>query len=106
MSTYSPSMASNDTLTAANRPLRAETPPADYWQRWSVRNAPPTEAVQAQLKPGADAAAAAMASDVGDDTPYRVLIVEDNRSQALFAQSVLHGAGMQAFVQMEVEGVQ
>ena len=99
-------MASNDTLTAANRPLRAETPPADYWQRWSVRNAPPTEAVQAQLKPGADAAAAAMASDVGDDTPYRVLIVEDNRSQALFAQSVLHGAGMQAFVQMEVEGVQ
>ena len=66
-------MASNDTLTAPNRPLRAETPPADYWQRWSVRNAPPTEAVQAQLKP--EGGAAAMASDVGDDTPYRVLIV-------------------------------
>ena len=99
-------MASTDTLTASARPLRAETPPADYWQRWSVRNAPPAEAVQAQLKSGPDAGVAAMASDVGDDTPYRVLIVEDNRSQALFAQSVLHGAGMQAFVQMEVEGVQ
>lgn len=29
-----------------------------------------------------------------DDAAYRVLIVEDDRSQALFAQSVLHGAGM------------
>ena len=40
------------------------------------------------------------------ESPYRVLIVEDDRSQALFAQSVLHGAGMQAIVQMEAEGVQ
>lgn len=29
-----------------------------------------------------------------DDAAYRVLIVEDDRSQALFAQSVLQGAGM------------
>ena len=35
-----------------------------------------------------------------------MLIVEDDRSQALFAQSVLHGAGMQAIVQMDAEGVQ
>ncbi|GGD33193.1 response regulator receiver modulated diguanylate cyclase/phosphodiesterase [Pseudoxanthomonas indica] len=39
------------------------------------------------------------------ETPYRILIVEDDRGQALFAQSVLHGAGMQAEVQMQPDGV-
>ncbi len=39
------------------------------------------------------------------ESPYRILIVEDDRGQALFAQSVLHGAGMRAEVQMESEGV-
>lgn len=29
------------------------------------------------------------------DPPYRILIVEDDRSQALFAESVLNGAGME-----------
>ncbi|RBC47507.1 GGDEF domain-containing response regulator, partial [Xanthomonas oryzae pv. oryzae] len=38
--------------------------------------------------------------NVAADAPYRVLIVEDDRSQALFAQSVLHGAGMHAQVEM------
>lgn len=101
-------MASNDTAVQTSRPLRAETPPVDYWQRWSVRNAPPAEVVQAQLKSAAgDSQTAAGNPAAGaDDAPYRVLIVEDNRSQALFAQAVLHGAGMQAFVQMDVEGVQ
>ncbi len=99
-------MASTDTLIQSGRPVRAEPPPADYWQRWSVRNAPPAEVVQAQLKATGAAALAPSAAAAGDDTPYRVLIVEDNRSQALFAQSVLHGAGMQAFVQMDVDGVQ
>ena len=33
-----------------------------------------------------------------DDAPWRVLIVEDDPSQALFAESVLNGAGMQAQV--------
>lgn len=99
-------MASTDTLTQSGRPVRAETPPADYWQRWSVRNAPPAEVVQAQLKASGGAASVPSTDAAGDDTPYRVLIVEDNRSQALFAQSVLHGAGMQAFVQMNADGVQ
>ncbi|MEJ1097893.1 MULTISPECIES: EAL domain-containing protein [unclassified Pseudoxanthomonas] len=39
------------------------------------------------------------------ETPYRILIVEDDRGQALFAQSVLHGAGMQAEVQMRSDGM-
>ncbi|KRG37762.1 response regulator receiver protein [Stenotrophomonas panacihumi] len=39
------------------------------------------------------------------DSPYRILIVEDDRSQALFAQSVLHGAGMHAQVEMSAAAV-
>ena len=60
--------------------------------------------------PSASAAAAAVSGAGATDpqpteTPYRVLIVEDDRGQALFAQSVLHGAGMQAEVQMQSDGV-
>ena len=39
------------------------------------------------------------------ESPYRILIVEDDRSQALFAQSVLHGAGMHAQVEMSAAAV-
>ena len=35
---------------------------------------------------------------VADSNPYRVLIVEDDRSQAMFAEAILRGAGMQAEV--------
>lgn len=35
---------------------------------------------------------------VADSDPYRVLIVEDDRSQAMFAEAILRGAGMQAEV--------
>src|SRR5690606_22316104 len=38
------------------------------------------------------------AADGTTDAPYRVLVVEDDLSQALFAESVLCGAGMQAAV--------
>jgi len=100
-------MASNDTSTPSARLSRAEVPPADYWQRWSVGNAPPAEAVRAHISATpAGAAASEPGQPCAAETPYRVLIVEDDRSQALFAQSVLHGAGMQAIVQMEAEGVQ
>ncbi|PPV10932.1 response regulator receiver protein [Xanthomonas axonopodis pv. vasculorum] len=56
------------------------------------------------------ASAAQIAPHEGEDTvaadaPYRVLIVEDDRSQALFAQSVLHGAGMHAQVEMTAASV-
>lgn len=40
-----------------------------------------------------------------DGAPFRILIVEDDRAQALFAQSVLHGASMQAEVEMTPDGV-
>lgn len=51
-------------------------------------------AVTKREKTPAGSQSAAPANDAGDP-PYRVLIVEDDRSQALFAESVLHGAGME-----------
>ncbi|MBB5865168.1 EAL domain-containing response regulator [Xanthomonas sp. 3058] len=126
----------DDTATR-NRPLRAETPPADYWQRWADETAAASEdaapvsaaiirapgSAAAPMPPQAVAhgnnagstaasprpAAQSETRDDGDhvaaDAPYRVLIVEDDRSQALFAQSVLHGAGMHAQVEMTAASV-
>ena len=86
---------------AARQRLRAETPPPGYWRRWSSASteeaAPATPAASATPQPAAAEPVA--------ESPYRVLVVEDDRSQALFAQSVLHGAGMQAEVLTEPEGV-
>jgi CheY-like chemotaxis protein len=45
------------------------------------------------------------ASPTDESAPYRVLVVEDDRSQALFAQSVLNGAGIEATLQTEAAGV-
>lgn len=70
----------------------------------------------ASLPPSRPSAAASQTSSAGapaekgrteheKETPYRILIVEDDRGQALFAQSVLHGAGMQAEVQMRSDGM-
>ncbi|WP_161963799.1 EAL domain-containing protein [Xanthomonas arboricola] len=137
----------DDTATR-NRPLRAETPPADYWRRWAdeaasaaddsapvsaaIIPAPAAANVPSHATPVAPARAVSNAGatrvapalppssavsavsgdgdgDGGDnvaaDAPYRVLIVEDDRSQALFAQSVLHGAGMHAQVEMTAASV-
>ncbi|MBD9437200.1 EAL domain-containing protein [Pseudoxanthomonas sp. PXM03] len=107
--------------------LRAETPPAHHWRRWVDDAAPedaaepgagepvemtsqpptPTEPPARSAPPPAPAAAtpAGPREPVDPESPYRVLIVEDDRGQALFAQSVLHGAGMQADVQMQSDGL-
>ncbi|WP_244240820.1 EAL domain-containing protein [Luteimonas yindakuii] len=53
-----------------------------------------TARTQAEI---ASAAARAGQSDA-TEAPYRVMIVEDDPSQALFAESILNGAGMQAQV--------
>ena len=42
--------------------------------------------------------AAVPMSDSSAEQPYRILVVEDDRSQALFAEAILRGAGMQAEV--------
>lgn len=96
--------------------LRAETPPPHYWRRWTGDAPPPEEPVTAGpagANPADNTTLASAGSDIGSsDTgggvpsaPFRILIVEDDRAQALFAQSVLHGAGMEAEVEMTPNGV-
>ncbi|WP_421567958.1 EAL domain-containing protein [Stenotrophomonas sp. PD6] len=113
-------MAVHENAVASARATRAETPPADHWQRWVDSPAPAAAPSNVVPLNAASAAAAATPPQLppvqwqddapqptpGSDAPYRVLIVEDDRSQALFAQSVLHGAGMEAIVHSEAEGVQ
>lgn len=124
-------MAVHENTVSPPRATRAETPPADHWQRWGGGDAadagapapvPPAAApnnvVPLTAHSGGPAAPvpppllapAPLLDDnapvLGSDAPYRVLIVEDDRSQALFAQSVLHGAGMEAIVISDAEGAQ
>ncbi|GAA4859177.1 EAL domain-containing protein [Luteimonas vadosa] len=99
----------------ASPSARAERPPAQYWRRWCEDAGPPLEVrdeADAKAEQLADAskaassdnsaAPAAAASVRGQAdapaSPFRVMIVEDDVSQALFAESVLMGAGMQATV--------
>ncbi|WP_343264456.1 EAL domain-containing protein [Luteimonas qiangzhengi] len=80
---------------------RAEFPPARYWRRWGMDAAPPSlPALEVNpdndpVAPATAAGPAAAAAESGQP-PYRVLVVEDDRSQGLFAESVLAGAGIQA----------
>ncbi len=67
--------------------------------------APAAPAVASPPPAAAPAIATIALTDPAVEAPYRILVVEDDRPQALFAQSVLHGAGMQAEVQMQPEGV-
>ncbi len=84
---------------------RAEFPPPSYWRRWGLDDAPAP--ITAKIDDAASAAVdmpaiEALASQVvptdQNEPAYRILIVEDDRSQAMFAQSVLRGAGMEAHV--------
>lgn len=85
---------------ASTTSIRAEFPPPQYWRRWCGDAAPAIAAVEGA--PVEEAATPAVAPGTGADgsadAPYRVLIVEDDLSQALYAESVLNGAGMQAAV--------
>lgn len=80
---------------------RAEYPPAAYWRRWCADAPPPVQArsgaAASAAEPAAEAVPKVVPTEQGEPA-YRVLIVEDDRSQALFAQSVLKGAGMEAHV--------
>jgi EAL domain-containing protein (putative c-di-GMP-specific phosphodiesterase class I)/CheY-like chemotaxis protein len=85
-------------VSDADNRQRAEFPPAGYWRRWCGDAAPPE--LPCVESPDASAApppqpAARPAPEAG---PWRVLVVEDDPSQALFAESVLTGAGMQVQV--------
>lgn len=92
-----------DAGTAASPPgagVRAEFPPAGYWRRWCGDAAAPqpvrVDATPAEPPP--PVVTPPVAADGSTEAPYRVLVVEDDLSQALFAESVLCGAGMHAAV--------
>ena len=93
--------------------LRAETPPPHYWRRWaedapaidSTKTAAATAMPESSLEPALASQATHGVTGAVEAAPFRVLVVEDDRGQALFAQSVLHGAGMLAEVEMQPEGV-
>nr|MBP6750792.1 response regulator [Xanthomonadaceae bacterium] len=90
--------------TQAGIAVRAEFPPLSYWRRWCPDAPAP---IAAQSDATADTIAEPSAPETSPTSPqlapgehaesaYRVLIVEDDRSQAMFAQSVLRGAGIEA----------
>lgn len=94
---------------------RAETPPPHYWRRWSS-DAAATIATASPTPDDAAAGAAAgdAAKQASDDTPltdgradapYRVLVVEDDTTQAMFAEGVLRGAGIQTQVALTSDDV-
>jgi EAL domain-containing protein (putative c-di-GMP-specific phosphodiesterase class I)/PleD family two-component response regulator len=79
--------------------IRAEFPPSHYWRRWCGDAGPPLAAIEtAAPEPLIRAVVPQAGADGSPEAPYRVLVVEDDLSQALFAESVLSGAGMQAAV--------
>jgi len=99
----SPAKSSGST---AGTPSRAEFPPAQYWRKWCEDALPASlpngDDIEAQLSEAELSKVRMLAPQAaaGDDAepPYRILIVEDDPSQAMFAESVLNGTGMQAQV--------
>ncbi len=86
---------------------RAESPPLQYWRRWCEDAGPalaPLDEPATQPREGGPRTVPqplptpAAVADTPSEMPYRVLVVEDDISQALFAESVLMGAGMEAAV--------
>lgn len=84
-------------MSDADTKQRAEFPPAAYWRRWAADAGQPA-LPDARAEAESNAPAAAVEQAAAADSPHRVLIVEDDPSQALFAESVLNGAGLQARV--------
>ena len=87
-------------------PGRAEYPPPQYWRRWSS-DAPAASAPASGGDPDVPAPSEtpAISQDDPEGAPYRVLVVEDDPSQALFAESVLGGAGIHVRVAMQAAEV-
>ena len=83
-------------MSDADSKHRAEFPPAAYWRRWAADAGQPT--LPGDPDKGTPAEETAPVTGGASEAPHRVLIVEDDPSQALFAESVLNGAGLQARV--------
>ena len=85
-------------MSEADSKHRAEFPPAAYWRRWAADAGQPTLPGDSAEAAGEETQTSNVQTSESVEAPYRVLIVEDDPSQALFAESVLNGAGLQARV--------
>lgn len=85
-------------MSDADSKQRAEFPPAAYWRRWAADAGQPTLPGDPADASREDAPTGGATPVDASEAPHRVLIVEDDPSQALFAESVLNGAGLQARV--------
>ncbi|MCD9098680.1 EAL domain-containing protein [Luteimonas fraxinea] len=85
-------------MSEADSKHRAEFPPAAYWRRWAADAGQPTLPGDPAEAAGEESQPSNVQTRESVEAPYRVLIVEDDPSQALFAESVLNGAGLQARV--------
>src|SRR5690606_27373832 len=88
-------------MSSADDRSRAEFPPAHFWRRWAAdadAPRPPGDEDAGQLDDMPAVAARAGTPGDADEAPHRILSVEDDPSQALFAESVINGSGMQALV--------
>ena len=100
-------------LPAVGTVARAETPPPHYWRRWTpdapaMDETAAPEQTAAQEPPPARTSPAPIATISPADEnepPYRVLIVEDDRAQAVFAEGVLNGAGIATLVASDPQEV-
>lgn len=81
--------------------VRAEAPPADHATRWDEATSPAPGPAAGLPGNGTFHSVANALEAASQSAPYRVLVVEDDRSQALFAQSVLTGAGIEAVIEAD-----
>ena len=90
--------AANAAAVIAEPAARAEYPPDHYWRRWGEDSPAAQFPEPTPVQPEPTEVINPTPGDGPDESPYRVLVVEDDRSQGLFAHGVLSGAGMQAQV--------
>lgn len=94
-------------LEPIRHPRRTETPPPQHWRRWggdapavieAIFEEPEAATPAPQRRPTVPAFPAMPVIPTDPAGPFRVLIVEDDPSQAKFAEGVLAGTGMKTVI--------
>lgn len=121
-----PPVHDNETVEAADAAFSGfEVPPAGYWRRVLAGSEATADNAALDLPAAADLPSAlespahadrrthpavaepamAIALATGTDAPYRVLIVEDDAAQAMFAKAILQRAGVETQIVGEARPV-
>lgn len=87
----------NPLMSAVKPKIRAETPPEGYWRRWCADADAPEQVIPESVVTGVSRGEGGDA-DFASLAGRKVLVVEDDRSQALFVGTVLQGAGLKVRV--------